>query len=83
MDGYSDKVGTVNPIDFATSGTRMQSAVLQALLRARDRGIVLRGYVDKDTQNNNYYSSTNVWEHEIGNIRDDFARELGCYEEFI
>ena len=81
MDGYSDGIGTVNPTDIATVGIRMQSAILEAFLRVRDRGIVPRGYVDKDAQINKYYTSTNVWEHEIENIRDHLARELGCYEE--
>ncbi len=69
-------------IDFAVYGTRMQSAILEALLKARDRGVALRGYVDKDAENENYYSSTSAWEREIGNIRDDFAREAACYEEY-
>lgn len=69
-------------IDFAVYGTRMQSELLQAVLRARERGVALRGYVDKDAQNENYYSSTHVWEREIGNMRDDFVREKKCRDEF-
>lgn len=69
-------------IDFAVYGTRMQSEILQSLLRARERGVILRGYVDKDVKNQNYYTSTGTWEREIGNTRDDYARELECHSDF-
>ena len=69
-------------IDFAVYGSRSQTEILEALLRARDRGVAVRGYVDKDANNENYYSSTDTWIHEIGNIRDDYAREMNCRSEF-
>ena len=65
-------------VDFAVYGTRMQTAILEAVLRAQDRGVTVRGYVDKDANNGNYYSSTDRWVREIGNIRDDYPRELEC-----
>jgi len=69
-------------IDFAVYGTRMQSDILEALILARDRGVSIRGYMDRDTFNQNYYSSTDHWVDQIGNIRDDYQRELQCYSRF-
>jgi len=69
-------------IDFAVYGTRMQTDILKALLSARDRGISLRGYVDRDKFNQNYYTSTDEWINQIGQIRDDYQRELQCQENF-
>ena len=69
-------------LDFAVYGARNQSAILHALLRAKDRGVEIRGYVDRDADDNNYYSSTNDWVQRIGNIRTDHERESRC-REFI
>ena len=40
-------------IDFAIYGMRGQKAIFNALLAAKDRGVKLRGVVDKDTENKN------------------------------
>ena len=69
-------------IDFAVYGTRMQSEILNALLRAQDRGIALRGYMDKDRKNKNYYTSTEKWMQAIQNVRDDYPREVHCKDDF-
>ena len=63
--------GARQSIDFAIYGARNQNAVLDALLRAKARGVSVRGYVDRDPQGNNYYESTDNWVRRIGNVRDD------------
>ena len=60
-------------IDFAIYGARLQADILGAILRARDRGVKVRGYVDKDANGENYYISTEHWELQIGTVRDDQA----------
>ncbi len=69
-------------IDFAIYGARNQSTVLEAISRAKERGIRVRGYVDRDAEGHNYYSSTNEWVQRIGNIRDDQNRESTCSRYF-
>ena len=62
-------------IDFAIYGARNQSRILEALIEARDRGVRVRGHVDRDRHGNTYYSSTDEWVRLLGNITDDRARE--------
>ncbi|MYH07206.1 MAG: hypothetical protein F4146_01295 [Rhodothermaceae bacterium] len=69
-------------IDFAVYGARNQTEILEALLKARDRGVTVRGYMDKDVYNKNYYSSSEMWMHQIGSVRDDLAREQECTREY-
>lgn len=45
-------------VDFAFYGLRGQSAILEALRRAKARGVVVRGVVDKDVHDENYYDDT-------------------------
>jgi phosphatidylserine/phosphatidylglycerophosphate/cardiolipin synthase-like enzyme len=45
-------------VDFAFYGLRGQTAILDALKRARKRGVVVRGVVDKDVHDENYYHDT-------------------------
>lgn len=45
-------------VDFAIYGMRNQSDVLGALRRAKERGVKVRGIVDRDHEGKNYYSST-------------------------
>jgi len=47
-------------ISFAIYGLRAQDEVLQALINAQDRGVSIKGVVDSDTHNNNYYSDTRL-----------------------
>jgi len=68
-------------IDFAVYGARMQTDILDALLHAQDRGIMIRGYVDKDANNENYYTSTEDWMDQIPTIRDDYQRETQCHSD--
>ena len=65
-------------IDFAIYGSRDQSQILAALRAAQERGVTVRGYVDKDIRNESYYSSTDMWMKELDSVRDDFHRESTC-----
>ena len=64
-------------IDFAIYGSRDQTQLLDALLSAKNRGIKIRGYVDRDYENVNYYASTKEWEQQLGVITNDHSRETG------
>lgn len=63
--------GAAQSIEFAIYGARHQSEVLDALIRARDRGVRVRGYVDRNRDGDNIYESTDNWVSRIGNVRDD------------
>ena len=69
-------------IDFAIYGARNQAELFNAIVRAKKRGVTVRGYVDKDKNNENYYASTGKWIKDIGNVRDDFRRESRCAKRF-
>jgi len=45
-------------VDYAFYGLRGQTAILDALRRARARGVQVRGVVDMDVGNENYYDDT-------------------------
>jgi len=62
-------------IDFAIYGARDQSSVLAALVDAKRRGVRVRGYVDRTRDGRNYYTSTDEWIRQLGDIADDRARE--------
>ena len=62
-------------IAFAVYGTRKQTELLKALEAAKSRGVAVRGIVDRDRNGNNVYSSTNLWMHRLGSVRDDFETE--------
>lgn len=74
--------GARKNIDFAIYGTRNQTEILNAIIRAKKRGVSVRGYVDKDKNNRNYYASTEKWKNEIGDVRDDLVRESVCKKRF-
>lgn len=46
-------------ISFAIYGLRGQNEVLQSLINAQKRGVIIKGVVDSDSHNKNYYSDTN------------------------
>lgn len=69
-------------VDFAVYGARLQTDILEAILRAQKRGVAVRGVVDKDKENHNYYSSTEEWIRRIGTVRDDLTRERECPQDF-
>lgn len=60
-----------NSIDFAVYGMRDQTTILEALTRAKTRGVDVRGVVDRDAEGNNYYSSTEALVAAIGSVHDD------------
>ncbi len=63
--------GAEKTIDFAIYGMRNQSAVRDALARAKERGVAIRGIVDRDLEGKNYYSSTEELVALIGDVRSD------------
>lgn len=62
-------------IDFAIYGARHQTAILDALLAAKGRGIRVRGIVDRDFSGKNYYLSTDEWVKRLVTVTSDQARE--------
>jgi len=49
-----------NEISFAIYGLRGQNNILQALIEAQERGVKVKGVVDSDSHNKNYYSDTKL-----------------------
>ena len=47
-------------ISFAIYGLRGQNDVLLALINAQKRGVMIKGVVDSDSRNKNYYSDTHL-----------------------
>ena len=47
-------------IDFAIYGLYNQNDILQALIEAQKRGVVIKGIVDSDAHNQNYYKDTTL-----------------------
>ena len=58
-------------IDFAIYGMRGQPDILEALESALDRGVKVRGIIDKDIDDKNYYADTWMLEEKLTNIRSD------------
>lgn len=58
-------------IDFALYGVRGMPQVRKALLAARDRGVIIRGVVDRDASGTNYYTDTDAVVAELRNVHDD------------
>jgi len=50
--------GAKDEISFAIYGLREQEEILEALLRAKKRGVAIKAVVDSDANGNNYYSDT-------------------------
>ena len=67
--------GAQSSIDFAVYGMRNQTQLLEALVAAQARGVVVRGVVDRNRDRENYYTSTDLWVSQLKNIRDDFDAE--------
>ena len=67
--------GAQSSIDFAVYGMRNQTQLLEALVAAQARGVVVRGVVDRQRDRGNYYTSTDLWVRRLGNLRDDFDAE--------
>ncbi len=62
-------------IDFAIYGMRNQSRVQEALRAAKQRGVAIRGVVDRDLEGNNYYSSTEALVEVVGNVHSDLEAD--------
>ena len=64
-------------IEFAIYGVRGQPEILDALESAKNRGVKIRGVVDKDIDNKSYYRDTPKLEKIFkAKIRDDFNYDL-------
>lgn len=63
-------------IDFAVYGVRDQPAIVDALLAARARGVVVRGLVDRQIDGSNDYSGTADLVARLGDVRDDRDSDL-------
>ena len=68
-------------IDFAIYGMRNQSDVYEALKRAKERGVRLRGVIDRDAEGKNYYTSTEDLVAMVGNVGSDLEAERRLLED--
>lgn len=68
-------------IDFAIYGMRGQPHILEALESALDRGIKVRGIIDKDIDDKNYYADTWMLEQKFTNIRSDYVSDKRTLEK--
>ena len=69
--------GAKTSINFAVYGMRYQTQLLDAVVAAQLRGVVVRGVVDRDKHGKNYYKSTDLWIKQLGpgNVRDDYEAD--------
>ncbi len=67
---------TENSIDFAVYGLRGQKAILNALIAAKNRGVTIRGVIDKDVRGKTYYSDTYLLEDNFDAIKSDYEKDL-------
>lgn len=67
--------GAQETIDFAVYGLRNQHEIFDALMRAKKRGVRIRGVVDRTVDGKNYYSSTEKLVSALGTVRDDLQAE--------
>ncbi len=68
--------GAERSIDFAIYGIRDQTAIFEALVAARDRGVAVRGVVDRDVNDHSYYSSTDALMEALGTVQTDYRADL-------
>lgn len=62
-------------IDFAVYGLRGQPAIHDALVRAKARGVTVRGVIDRTLDGENYYGGTEALVAALGTVRDDLAAD--------
>jgi len=62
-------------IDFALYGIRNQDEIYEALVKAKKRGVRIRGIVDKDVNDENYYTSTPKLLSAFPNIKTDYLAD--------
>lgn len=65
-------------IDFAFYGLSKQDEILNALINAQKRGVVVRGIVDKNIENKNDYSGTEISINKLGEnvVKTDYKTEI-------
>ena len=65
-------------IDFAFYGLSGQNEILEALVGAQKRGVVVRGIVDKNIENKNDYSGTEYSIQKLGEnvVKTDYKTEI-------
>ncbi len=68
--------GAKTSIDFALYGMRDQQPIVDALLAARSRGVIVRGLVDRQLDGSNDYTGTAALVAALGDVRDDQASDL-------
>ena len=73
--------GANTSIDFAIYGIRNQTAIMDALVAAKARGVEVRGVVDRDLDGENYYSSTEALVEAIEDVRSDLQADRKIAKE--
>ena len=63
-------------IDFAVYGLRGQKEVLNTLIAAKNRGVSIRGVIDKDVRGKTYYSDTYLLEENFDAVKSDYEKDL-------
>jgi len=63
-------------INFAVYGLRGQKEVLNTLIDAKNRGVSIRGVIDKDVRGNTYYSDTYLLEENFDDVKSDYEKDL-------
>ena len=63
-------------IDFAVYGLRGQKEVLNTLISAKNRGVSIRGVIDKDVRGKTYYSDTYLLEENFDAVKSDYEKDL-------
>ena len=63
-------------IDFAIYGLRGQDEILNALMNAKNRGVKVRGVIDKGVDGKSYYSDTHLIEKNFHNTKSDYQQDI-------
>ena len=62
-------------INFAIYGFQGQKTILNALISAKKRGVIVRGIIDKNIYNKNNYNDTYLIEKNFANIKSDYKQD--------
>lgn len=68
--------GAHKTIDFAIYGIRGQDAIMDAILKAKGRGVQVRGVVDSDVNGKHYYTDTDKLIALLKDVRTDQEKDL-------
>ena len=63
-------------IDFAIYGLRGQDEILNSLINAKNRGVKIRGVIDKRVNGHSYYSDTHLIEKNFKNVQSDYRQDI-------